>query len=89
MYWQSGQITEVIGFEWFESFGNSPYNVAFAVIMTWFLMFPLSLFSGKLFSLVWDDIVDLRGFYRKQRMTNHDKKELFKLIAELKQELSN
>ena len=62
MYWQSGQISELIGIEWFESFGSSSYSVALAIIMTWLLMFPLSLLSGKLFSLVWDDFVDFRAF---------------------------
>ena len=89
MYWQSGQISELIGIEWFESFGSSSYNVALAIIMTWLLMFPLSLLSGKLFSLVWDDFVDLRGLYRKQRMSASDKEELFKIIDELKQDLSS
>ena len=89
MYWQSGQISELIGIEWFESFGSSSYSVALAIIMTWLLMFPLSLLSGKLFSLVWDDFVDLRGLYRKQRMSASDKEELFKLIGELKQDLSS
>ena len=89
MYWQSGQISELIGIEWFESFGSSFYSVTLAIIMTWLLMFPLSLLSGKLFSLVWDDFVDLRGLYRKQRMSASDKEELFKIIGELKQDLSS
>ncbi len=51
-------------------------------------MFPLSLFTGRLFSVVWDDYVDLRGYIRKLRMPNQDKEELFKIIIQLKQDLS-
>ena len=56
--------------------------------MLWLAMFPLSLFTGRLFSVVWDDYVDLRGYIRKLRMPNKDKEELFKIIIQLKQDLS-
>lgn len=89
MYWQSDSIAAVTSIEWTTSLGASSLSTAMAVIMMWLLMFPLSLLSGRMFSLVWDDFVDLRGFYRKQRMPKSDHRELFNLIAELKQELSS
>ena len=88
MYWQSGQISELIGIEWFESFGSSSYSVALAIIMTWLLMFPLSLLSGSCFP--WFGMtLSTFGVYRKQRMSASDKEELFKIIGELKQDLSS
>ena len=57
--------------------------------MMWLAMFPLSLVTGRLFSLVWDDYVDLRGYIRKSRMTTEDKNELFQIITELKHDLSS
>ena len=88
MYWQAGSIAEISGFEWTESIGTSTTEILVACGLMWLLMFPISLFTGRLFSLVWDDYVDLRGYYRKQKVSNSDKQELFELIAELQQDLS-
>ena len=88
MYWQAGSIAEISGFEWTESIGTSTTEILLACGLMWLLMFPISLFTGRLFSLVWDDYVDLRGYYRKQKVSNSDKQELFELIAELQQDLS-
>jgi hypothetical protein len=88
MYWQSGSIAEISGFDWTESIGTSTTEILLACGLMWLLMFPISLFTGRLFSLVWDDYVDLRGYYRKQKVSSSDKQELFELIAELQQDLS-
>ena len=88
MYWQSGSIAEISGFDWTKSIGTSTTEILLACGLMWLLMFPISLFTGRLFSLVWDDYVDLRGYYRKQKVSSSDKQELFELIAELQQDLS-
>ena len=87
LYWQTGTIAEIIGSDWTEYFGTAAENIALAVVMMWLLMFPVSLFTGRLFSLVWDDYVDFRGFLRKSRMSSKDKEELFSIVAEIKQDL--
>ncbi|DAC51171.1 MAG TPA: hypothetical protein D7I03_02695 [Candidatus Poseidoniales archaeon] len=87
LYWQTGTVAEIIGSDWTEYFGTAVENIALAVVMMWLLMFPVSLFTGRLFSLVWDDYVDFRGFLRKSRMSNKDKEELFSIVAEIKQDL--
>ena len=88
LYWQTGAIEDIIGVNWPELFGPSQFSTIFSVFMLWLAMFPLSLFTGRLFSVVWDDYVDLRGYIRKLRMPNKDKEELFKIIIQLKQDLS-
>ena len=88
LYWQTGAIEDIIGVNWTELFGHSQFSTIFSVFMLWLAMFPLSLFTGRLFSVVWDDYVDLRGYIRKLRMPNQDKEELFKIIIQLKQDLS-
>ena len=88
LYWQTGAIEDIIGVNWTELFGHSQFSTIFSVFMLWLAMFPLSLFTGRLFSVVWDDYVDLRGYIRKLRMPNQDKEELFKIITQLKQDLS-
>ena len=88
LYWQTGAIEDIIGVNWTELFGPSQFSTIFSVFLLWLAMFPLSLFTGRLFSVVWDDYVDLRGYIRKLRMPNKDKEELFKIIIQLKQDLS-
>ena len=89
LYWQTGAVADIIGCDWTEYFGTATGNIILAVVVMWLLMFPISLFTGQLFSLVWDDYVDFRGFLRKSRMPNNDKEELFSTIAEIKQDLSS
>ena len=89
LYWQTGAIEDIIGVNWTELFGLSQFSTIFSVFMLWLAMFPLSLFTGRLFSVVWDDYVDLRGYIRKLRMPNKDKEELFQIIIQLKQDLSS
>ena len=88
MFWQSGTINELSGWYWTESFGTSATELMLACVMMWLLMFPLSLVTGRIFSLVWDDFTDLRGYFRKQKISKKEKQKLFDLIAELKQDLS-
>ena len=88
MFWQSGTINEFSGWYWTESFGTSATELMLACFMMWLLMFPLSLVTGRIFSLVWDDFTDLRGYFRKQKISKKEKQKLFDLIAELKQDLS-
>ena len=89
LYWQTGTIEDIIGINWTDCFGSSQFSTIFSVFMMWLAMFPLSLVTGRLFSLVWDDYVDLRGYIRKSRMTTEDKNELFQIITELKHDLSS
>ena len=88
LYWQNDLILDLVGKDWTQSFGNSSLEIGFAIFMMWLLMFPISLLTGRLFSLVWDDYVDARGFYRKLTMSSNDKEELFKHLAEIKRDLS-
>ena len=89
LYWQSGNIEDVVNINWTESLGTSQFNVALSIIMLWLAIFPISLFTGRLFSLVWDDYVDLRGYIRKLRFPKKDRTELFKIITEIKRDLSS
>jgi hypothetical protein len=52
-------------------------------------MFPISLLTGRLFSLVWDDYVDLRGSFRRVTFSKSDKQELASLLDNIKRELAN
>ena len=88
LYWQAGTIDESFGWDWTESFGTSTTELMLACSMMWLLMFPLSVLTGRIFSLVWDDFTDLRGYSRKQKIPKKEKQKLFELIAELKQDLS-
>ena len=74
---------------WTELLGTSQFSVALSIIMLWLAIFPISLFTGRLFSLVWDDYVDLRGYIRKLRLPQKDRTELFQIITEIKRDLSS
>jgi len=89
LYWQAGTIEHAIQINWIEAFGMSQFSMGMSIFMVWLAMFPVSLFTGQLFSLVWDDYVDLRGYLRKLKMSTQTKNELFQIITEMKQELLN
>ena len=89
LYWQAGTIEHAIHINWIEAFGMSQFSMGMSIFMVWLAMFPVSLFTGQLFSLVWDDYVDLRGYLRKQKMSTQTRNELFQIITEMKQELLN
>tara|TARA_B100001287_G_scaffold274044_1_gene278610 strand:- start:3721 stop:4770 length:1050 start_codon:yes stop_codon:yes gene_type:complete len=89
LYWQTGTIENILDIRWTEAFGTSELSVALSICMLWLAMFPISLITGRLFSLVWDDYVDLRGYIRKIRLPKADRNELFQIIAEIKQDLSS
>ena len=89
LYWQTGTIENILDIRWTEAFGTSEFSVALSICMLWLAMFPISLITGRLFSLVWDDYVDLRGYIRKIKLPKADRKELFQIIAEIKQDLSS
>ena len=89
LYWQAGTIEHAIHINWIEAFGMSQFSMGLSIIMLWLAMFPVSLFTGQLFSLVWDDYVDLRGYLRKLKMSTQTRNELFQIITEMKQELLN
>jgi len=89
LYWQAGTIEHAIHINWIEAFGMSQFSMGLSIFMLWLAMFPVSLFTGQLFSLVWDDYVDLRGYLRKQKMSTQTRNELFQIITEMKQELLN
>tara|TARA_B100000575_G_C23115600_1_gene644866 strand:+ start:67 stop:1116 length:1050 start_codon:yes stop_codon:yes gene_type:complete len=89
LYWQAGTIEHAIHINWIEAFGMSQFSMGLSIFMLWLAMFPVSLFTGQLFSLVWDDYVDLRGYLRKLKMSTQTKNELFQIITEMKQELLN
>ena len=89
LYWQTGTIENILAIRWTEAFGTSEFGVALSICMLWLAMFPISLFTGRLFSLVWDDYVDLRGYIRKIKLPKADRNELFQIIAEIKQDLSS
>ena len=71
------------------SIGQESIAVWSAVGILWLLIFPVSLLTGRLFSLVWDDYVDLRGSYRRARFSNSDKQELASLLGKIKVELAD
>jgi hypothetical protein len=52
-------------------------------------MFPISLLNGRLFSLVWDDYVDLRGSYRRARFSKSDQQKLAAALGKIKRELAD
>ena len=89
LYWQAGTIEHTIHINWIEAFGMSQFSMGLSIFMLWLAMFPVSLFTGQLFSLVWDDYVDLRGYLRKLKMSPQTKNELFQIITEMKQEIFN
>ena len=89
LYWQAGTIEHAIHINWIEAFGMSQFSMGLSIFMLWLAMFPVSLFTGQLFSLVWDDYVDLRGYLRKLKMSTQTRNELFQIITEMKQELLN
>ena len=89
LYWQAGTIEHTIHINWIEAFGMSQFSMGLSIFMLWLAMFPVSLFTGQLFSLVWDDYVDLRGYLRKLKMSTQTRNELFQIITEMKQELLN
>ena len=89
LYWQTGTIENILDIRWTETFGASDISIAVSICMLWFAMFPISLFTGRLFSLVWDDYVDFRGYVRKLKLPKTDRNELFQIIGEIKQDLSS
>jgi 1-acyl-sn-glycerol-3-phosphate acyltransferase len=89
LFWQSGEIDSMFGFDWTTAIGQGSIAVWSAVGIMWLLMFPVSLLTGRLFSLVWDDYVDLRGSYRRARFSNSDKQELASLLGKIKVELAD
>ena len=89
LYWQAGTIEHAIHINWIEAFGMSQFSMGMSIFMVWLAMFPVSLFTGQLFSLVWDDYVDLRGYLRKLKMSTQTQNELFQIITEMKHELLN
>ena len=89
LYWQTGTIETILDIRWTEAFGTSEFSFAASIFMLWLAMFPISLFTGRLFSLVWDDYVDLRGYIRKIKLPKTDRIELFQIITEIKQDLSS
>jgi hypothetical protein len=89
LYWQTGTIENILDIRWTEAFGTSRFSVVVSICMLWFAMFPISLFTGRLFSLVWDDYVDLRGYIRKIKLSKTDRNELFEIITEIKLDLSS
>jgi len=89
LFWQSSEIDAVLGFDWTTSIGEGSAAVWSVIVIAWLLMFPISLLTGRLFSLVWDDYVDLRGSYRRATFSKSDKQELISLLGEIKLELAN
>jgi hypothetical protein len=89
LFWQSGEIDTMVGFDWTTALGQGNIAVWSAIGILWLLMFPVSLLTGRLFSLVWDDYVDLRGSYRRARFSNSDKQELVSLLGKIKVELAD
>jgi hypothetical protein len=89
LFWQSGEIDAVVGFDWTTVFGQGSIAIWFTIVITWLLMFPISLLTGRLFSLVWDDYVDLRGSFRRATFSKSDKQELASLLDNIKRELAN
>ena len=88
-YWQSGTIEDIVNISWIEAFGTSQFSIGLSIFMLWLAVFPLSLFTGRLFSLVWDDYVDFRGYIRKLKLPKQESNELFQIITEIKQDLSS
>ncbi|MDB4656880.1 hypothetical protein OAE50_01295, partial [Candidatus Poseidoniaceae archaeon] len=89
LFWQSGEIDTTFGFDWTTVLGQGSIAVGSAIVILWLLMFPASLLTGRLFSLVWDDYVDLRGSYRRTIISNSDKQELASLLDKIKVELAD
>ena len=89
LYWQTGTLTEITGYDWTHAFGGTSASLFAALFAMWLLMFLISYFTGHLFSIVWDDYVDFRGYLRKLKLPKIDKQELFNLIEEIKQDLQS
>lgn len=89
LFWQSSEVDTIFGFDWTTVLGQGSAAVWSAIVMLWLLMFPVSLLTGRLFSLVWDDYVDLRGFYRRVTFSKSDKQELASLLGDIKVELAD
>jgi hypothetical protein len=89
LYWQSGQFETILGFDWTTSIGEGAAGVWLAIGILWLLMFPISLLNGRLFSLVWDDYVDLRGSYRRARFSKSDQQKLAAALGKIKRELAD
>jgi hypothetical protein len=89
LFWQSSEIDVVFGFDWTTCLGQGSIATWSSIGILWLLMFPISLLTGRLFSLVWDDYVDLRGSYRRATFSKSDKQELISLLGEIKLELAN
>jgi len=88
MFWQNNTIASITGVEWTELLGGTSFSLLLAMLLAWLLLFPIFLFTGYLASIVWDDYVDARGFFRKMKMPKKDKQELNSLLTKLKTELS-
>jgi len=88
MFWQNNTIASITGVEWTELLGGTSFSLLLAMLLVWLLLFPIFLFTGYLASIVWDDYVDTRGFFRKMKMPKKDKQELNSLLTKLKTELS-
>ena len=89
LFWQSSEVDTIFGFDWTTVLGQGSAAVWSAIVMLWLLMFPVSLLTGRLFSLVWDDYVDIRGFYRRVTFSKSDKQELASLLGDIKVELAD
>ena len=87
LFWQSGEISEITGFDWTIMLGDTYFYTAIACVLLWFAIFPLSLLTGRLFSFAWDDYVSFRGVIRRLRITKNDRQKLTNLILEIKQEM--
>ena len=88
LYWQSGFITELIHVDWTIMLGDNSFSRIISCLLIWLAIFPLTLFTGQLFSLVWDDYVSLRGVYRRLRIPPDDRREVIDLITQIKQEMT-
>ena len=89
LFWQSGEIDAAVGFDWTTVLGQGSMAIWSTIVIAWLLMFPISLLTGRLFSLVWDDYVDLRGSFRRVTFSKSDKQELASLLDNIKRELAN
>ena len=89
LFWQSGEINAMFGFDWTTVLGQGSIAVWATIVIAWLLMFPISLLTGRLFSLVWDDYVDLRGSFRRATFSKSDRQELAAALGEIKRELTD
>ena len=79
----------MFGFDWTTVLGQGSIAVWATIVIAWLLMFPISLLTGRLFSLVWDDYVDLRGSFRRATFSKSDRQELAAALGEIKRELTD